>query len=549
MPISTDRPNKTESYLSQPFSLESHLTALGFKSIPMVQYGLTPAGHVEQAILNHEGMLSNDGALVVHTGCHTGRSPNDKYILQADGTTDIWCGKINQPMLSHTYRYLYDSMLEHLGQHPLYIDDVSVGQDPLYRLGIRMISSQAWYGLFCQNLLIPVSNGKSERFTPEVTILHAPDIIIQPEKAGTRSSTFIVLNLNERVILIGGTAYAGEVKKSVFSLMNYLMPKQKVFPMHCSANVGTKGDVALFFGLSGTGKTTLSSSPDRQLIGDDEHGWSEQGVFNFEGGCYAKTIRLSPKYEPLIWQAIHRFGALIENVVIDPLTREIDFNSDEITENTRAAYPLHFIENHYQKETAGHPTNVFFLTADASGVLPPIARLSPDQALYYFLAGYTSKLAGTEVNLGSQPQATFSTCFAAPFLPLHPMVYAAMLGERIHQHQTHIWLVNTGWSGGMFGTGKRMHLPNTRAMIKAALDGNLDSIPFRREAFFNLEIPEQCPGVPKELLDPQATWQDSAAYAAQARLLSEQFIKTMEQYRHKVPPEVISSGPGAAGSS
>jgi phosphoenolpyruvate carboxykinase (ATP) len=406
-----------------------------------------------------------------------------------------------------------------------------------------LISTQAWYGLFARNLFIPTLDSQVAGFKPDVTILHAPEIDIDSKAAGIHSSTFIVLNLIERMILIGNTAYAGEVKKSVFSLMNYLMPKEQVFPMHCSANVGIQGDVALFFGLSGTGKTTLSSSPDRQLIGDDEHGWSSEGIFNFEGGCYAKTIKLSAEFEPLIWSAVHRFGALIENVVIDPDTRAIDFNSDKITENTRAAYPLSYIDNYFPGQTADHPKNVFFLTADASGVLPPIARLSPDQAMYYFLAGYTSKLAGTETNLGSQPQATFSSCFAAPFLPLHPMVYAGMLGERIHQHKTDIWLVNTGWSGGMYGVGKRMHLPYTRAMIKAALEGEITRGSFNREPFFNLEIPAECTGVPKELLDPQQTWQDRAAYATQATNLITQFVETMEQYRDQVPDAVMDSGP------
>jgi len=529
--------------------LESQLTNLGFKSIPVFYYGLTPGGHVEHAILNHEGMLSNAGALTVRTGQHTGRSPKDKYIVQTEGTEDIWWGKINQSMTPESYHYLYAAMLEHLGGQAIYIDDVSVGKDPGHRLGVRMISTQAWYGLFCQDLLIPAVDERGARFNPAVTILHAPNITIQPEKAGTHSSTFIVLNFKDLVILIGGTAYAGEIKKSIFSLMNFLMPKEQVLPMHCSANIGVAGDVALFFGLSGTGKTTLSSSSDRKLIGDDEHGWSKEGIFNFEGGCYAKTIRLSPEYEPLIWSAVHRFGALIENVVIDPKTRAIDFCSEEITENTRAAYPLHFIDNHYQPDTASHPTNVFYLSADASGVLPPIARLTQEQAIYYFLAGYTSKLAGTEINLGAQPQATFSTCFAAPFLPLHPMVYAAMLGERIQQHHTRIWLVNTGWSGGVYGIGKRIHLPYTRAMIKAALEGALDAVPFTREAFFSLEIPAECPGVPNELLNPQATWQDKTAYASQARQLIDKFIETMEPYRDKVPSEVFSSGPGAARSS
>jgi phosphoenolpyruvate carboxykinase (ATP) len=531
--------------LSTTTNLESHLSVLGFKSLPSFHYRLSPASHAEHAICNHEGLFSIDGALIVKTGRHTGRSPNDKYIVQTDGTEDIWWGKVNQPMSPEAYQCLYKEIIDHLGKKSVYIDDVSVGQDPHYRQGVRMISSQAWYGLFCQNLFIPGNEHQSEKFTPDITILHAPDLRIQSEKAGTNSPTFIILNIIKRIILIGGTAYAGEVKKSVFSLMNYLMPKERVFPMHCSANVGIKGDVALFFGLSGTGKTTLSSSPDRQLIGDDEHGWSEQGVFNFEGGCYAKTIRLSPEYEPMIWRAVNRFGSLIENVVIDLQTRVVDFNSEEITENTRAAYPLNFIDNYYKENTAGHPANIFFLTADASGVLPPIARLSLEQAMYYFLAGYTSKLAGTEVNLGSQPQATFSTCFAAPFLPLHPMVYADMLGERIVKHHTKIWLVNTGWSGGMYGTGKRMHLPYTRAMIKAALDGRLDNVPYKRESIFNLEIPQECFGVPKELLDPQATWQDPSTYALQAKILTEKFIETMTQYRDKVPAEVLSSGPGS----
>ncbi len=414
-----------------------------------------------------------------------------------------------------------------------------------HRLGVRFIGSQAWYGLFCHNLFIPVPESQLASFIPEVTILHAPEIVVEPEKAGIHSGTFIVLDLTDKMILIGGTAYAGEVKKSVFSLMNYLMPRVDVFPMHCSANVGAKGDVALFFGLSGTGKTTLSSTPDRQLVGDDEHGWSDRGIFNFEGGCYAKTIRLKPDLEPLIWQAVHRFGSLIENVVIDSITREIDFESEQITENTRAAYPLTFIDNHFTKSVADHPENIFFLTADAFGVLPPIARLSTEQAMYYFLAGYTSKLAGTEVNLGTQPQTTFSSCFAAPFLPLHPIVYATMLGDRIKMHHTRIWLINTGWSGGMYGVGKRIHLPYTRAMIKAALSGHLSEVNFHHEPFFNLEIPSKCPEVPDEILDPQFTWKNKSDYTQQAGILRSKFIETMEQYRDRITPEILNAGPAS----
>jgi phosphoenolpyruvate carboxykinase (ATP) len=528
-------------------NLESQINTLGISTTNKIYHGLTSAAHAEHAVRNGEGIFSNDGALVVKTGLHTGRAPNDKYIVRNEILTDINWGKINQPLSPEAYQVLLKAMIDHLAAHDLYVDDVSVGQDKTHRMTIRVISTHTWYGLFCRNLFIPTPSDQTSFFKPGVTILHAPEINIKPEIAGIHSPTFIVLNLTERMILIGNTAYAGEVKKSIFSLMNYLMPKEQVFPMHCSANVGQKGDVALFFGLSGTGKTTLSSSPDRQLIGDDEHGWSNEGVFNFEGGCYAKTIRLSAEFEPLIWSAVHRFGALIENVVIDPDTRVIDFNSEKITENTRAAYPLSFIDNCFTGQTAGHPKNVFFLTADASGVLPPIASLSADQAMYYFLAGYTSKLAGTEVNLGSQPQATFSSCFAAPFLPLHPMVYAGLLGERIRQHQTDIWLINTGWSGGSFGVGKRMHLPYTRAMIKAALEGVLSRGTFKREPFFNLEIPAECPDVPNELLDPQLSWQDQTAYKQQASKLIAQFMETMEQYRDQVPAAVMQAGPAATG--
>jgi phosphoenolpyruvate carboxykinase (ATP) len=525
-------------------TIGAYLSSLGFGKTPELHHNMLPTQHTETAILRGEGILSDHGALIVNTGKHTGRSPNDKFIVQQDEPDRIWWGKFNQPITNDGYQYLYQALIDHLSNNEVFIDDVHVGQDTTYRQAVRVISTQAWSGLFCRNLFIP-SDEKRAIFKPDVTILHAPEIVVNLDKAGLHSSTFIVVNLSEKIILIGATAYAGEIKKSVFSLMNYLMPEAGVLPMHCSANIGKGGDVALFFGLSGTGKTTLSSMSDRQLIGDDEHGWSKEGIFNFEGGCYAKTIRLSEELEPLIWSAVNRFGTLIENVVIDPLTRIMDFNSDKITENTRAAYPLHYIQNHYKNEVAGHPQNIFFLTADASGVLPPIAKLSPEQAMYYFLAGYTSKLAGTEINLGSQPKATFSACFAAPFLPLHPMVYAGMLGDRIKQHQTNIWLVNTGWSGGMYGIGKRIHLPHTRAMIKAALDGKLGQSPFKLDPFFNVEIPASCQGVPDELLNPQSTWKDQATYTQQARLLISKFNDTMEQYRDQLPAGIIQTGPAS----
>lgn len=523
--------------------LDSDLLSSGFGNAQKYHKNLCSSELIEYAIKNKEGLFSADGALVVKTGQHTGRSPGDKYIVKSGKTDDIWWGKINQPILEEGYQYLKNRILDHLKTKEVFIQDVYVGKDPSYRLSIRLISSQAWYGLFCNDLFIQVPKSQISIFKPDVTILHASEILVDPDKAGIQSSTFIVLDLIGNNILIGGTAYAGEVKKSVFSIMNYLMPRADVFPMHCSANIGLRGDVALFFGLSGTGKTTLSSTPDRQLIGDDEHGWSDSGIFNFEGGCYAKTIRLRADLEPLIWQAVHRFGALIENVVIDPKTREIDFESDKITENTRAAYPLAFINNHYERQVAGHPQNIFFLTADASGVLPPISRLTGDQAMYYFLAGYTSKLAGTEVNLGAEPQATFSSCFAAPFLPLHPMVYATMLRQRMDQHKTTIWLVNTGWSGGAYGIGKRIPLPYTRSLIGAALEGELSKSNFKHEPFFNLEIPMHCSGVPDELLDPQMIWENKSAYERQAVKLIYKFNESMEQYRDQIPEKVINSGP------
>ncbi|MBN2678551.1 MAG: phosphoenolpyruvate carboxykinase (ATP) [Anaerolineaceae bacterium] len=523
-------------------TIDSYLNSLGINNTSGYHYGLCSTQHAETALRRGEGILSNHGALIINTGEHTGRSPNDKYIVQHDKLDNIWWGKINQPLSPESYHYLYQSLIQQLNNNDCFIDDVQIGQDPNHRLNVRMISTHAWSGLFCRNLFIPIAD-ENPSLHPDVTILHAPDFFIDKNQTNLHSSTFIVLNLIDNVILIGGSAYAGEIKKSVFSLMNYLMPKAGVLPMHCSANVSKEGDVALFFGLSGTGKTTLSSTPDRQLIGDDEHGWSDTGIFNFEGGCYAKTIRLSQDLEPMIWRAVHRFGTLMENVVVNPTTRIVDFNSAEITENTRAAYPLHYIDNYFQNTVAGHPSNIFFLTADASGVLPPISRLSPDQAMYYFLAGYTSKLAGTEVDLGSQPQATFSTCFAAPFLPLHPMVYASLLGERIRQHRSNIWLVNTGWSGGMYGIGKRMHLPHTRAMIKAALDGKLSKVDYKRNPLFNLEIPTTCPGVPDALLDAKSTWQDQSSYSKQALILINKFNETMEQYRDQVTKNVIQAGP------
>jgi len=500
---------------------------------------------VEEVIARHEGELSPDGAVMVNTGEHTGRSPNDKYVAQykLDSESIIWWGKVNQPIHSSKVERLHAKMLAYLQERDVFVQDLRAGAHPDYHLPIRVISTKAWASLFSLNLFIRPEMNVRLGQVPEYTILHCPDFKANPSEDGTQSSTFIILDFQKKLVLIGGSGYAGEIKKSVFSLINFILPQKGVLSMHCSANVGQKGDVALFFGLSGTGKTTLSSDPERFLIGDDEHGWSDTSVFNIEGGCYAKTIRLSEKYEPIIWSATHHFGSVLENVVYDESTRVIDFNSDARTENTRGAYPLTYVPGHVESGYAGHPQNIFFLTADAFGVLPPLAKLTPEQAMYYFLSGYTSKLAGTERGLGAEPQATFSTCFGAPFLPLHPGVYAELLGQKIAKHQAHVWLVNTGWTGGGYGTGSRIHLPYTRAMIRAALTGALDKVKFSQDLYFGLWVPDACADVPSEILLPLNTWSDKSAYEKAATALIDRFVKNFEQYAKDIPAAVTQAGP------
>jgi phosphoenolpyruvate carboxykinase (ATP) len=438
---------------------------------------------------------------------------------------------------------IYQKMKAYLQGRDVFVQDMQVGAHPSVQTPVRIISEKAWASLFAYNLFRRLSRKEIGSFVPEYTVIHCPDFFASPGEDGTNSNTVIAFDVTQKLVLIGGTSYAGEIKKSVFSVMNYLLPHRDILSMHCSANVGKRGDVALFFGLSGTGKTTLSSDPDRRLIGDDEHGWTNEGVFNVEGGCYAKTIRLSPKLEPLIWSAVNRFSAVLENVVFDPDTHRPDFDDDTLTENTRAAYPLDFIPNHVAEGYAGHPENIFFLTADAFGVIPPLARLTPDQAMYYFLSGYTSKLAGTEKGLGSEPQATFSACFGAPFLPLHPHVYADMLGEKITNYQVKVWLINTGWTGGPYGVGTRIMLPYTRSMVRAALSHNLDDVEFRQDDFFGLWIPRSCTGVTSDILNPINTWTDPEAYRRQAYALIERFEKTFMQFADSVPASVIEAGP------
>ncbi len=522
------------------YGLEHH----GIRNINIAWWNLGTPQLLEQAVQRREGSFASDGSFVVRTGQFTGRSPRDKFVVR-DEITDatIQWGAVNQPISEAHFDRLHSRMLAFWQGHDVYVQDCFVGADPEYRLPLRVVSQLAWHNLFARQLFIRPDPGEIDGHEPEFTVLFAPDFQADPAEDGTNSETCIVLNFNRRVVLICGTSYAGEMKKSAFTIMNYLLPVRGVFPMHCSANVGEAGDVALFFGLSGTGKTTLSADPRRRLIGDDEHGWSDNGVFNFEGGCYAKCIRLSRENEPQIWNAI-RFGTVLENVAMDSETRSLDFDSEEVTENTRAAYPLEFIDNALIPSVAGHPSNVIFLTADAFGVLPPISKLAPEQAMYHFLSGYTAKVAGTERGLGKEPQATFSACFGAPFLPRPAATYASLLGEKLRRHQAQCWLVNTGWVGGPFGVGHRMKLPYTRAMLNAALSGALKDVPVEVHPVFKVAVPKSCLGVPPGFLDARGMWADKAAYDKAARDLSARFNKNFEKFAD-VKSEITGAAPGA----
>jgi phosphoenolpyruvate carboxykinase (ATP) len=522
------------------------LEDLGIHNLRNMYWNLNKAELVEKIITNQEGVLSKSGAVLVNTGHHTGRSPEDKFIVNGSSLDpEIWWGKVNKPFSPSAFDRLFGKLKAYMQQKDFYITHLSAGALPDYQIPLRIVTENAWHNLFSRDLFIRKPALNSDNKQPEFTIISCPGFLANPTEDETRSSTFIILNLERKLVLIGGTSYAGEIKKSVFTLMNFLLPRRGVLSMHCSANIGINADVALFFGLSGTGKTTLSSDPDRKLIGDDEHGWSPEGIFNFEGGCYAKTIRLRKDWEPLIWEATHRFGSVLENVVYDPSSREIDFDDERITENTRAAYPIEFIPNHVPAGYGGHPRNIFFLTADAFGVMPPIALLTPDQAMYYFLSGYTSKLAGTEKGLGKEPQATFSACFGAPFLPLPPSKYAELLGKYIAEHKTQVWLINTGWTGGPYGIGSRIKLPFTRAMIRSALDSSLNASAMRKDPHFGLAIPTHCPGVPDEILDPGSTWSNINDYQIQANKLIERFRDNFSQNNYKVSSSVIAAGPGS----
>jgi phosphoenolpyruvate carboxykinase (ATP) len=515
----------------------------GITAAHQVHWNLTPAVLYEHALRRDEGVIAAEGPLVCRTGQHTGRSPNDKFIVKdAESDQHVHWGKVNRPMSPEHFAALRADVVAHLGQRELFVQDLHAGADPAYRLPVRMISEYAWHSLFVRNLFIVPTEGERRTHTPEFTVMCAPTFQAAPARHGSRSDVVIAVNMAAREVIIAGTSYAGENKKSISSVLNYVLPLKGVLPMHCSANIGAAGDTALFFGLSGTGKTTLSSDPDRGLIGDDEHGWSDRGVFNFEGGCYAKTIRLSAEAEPQIYRTTRRFGTVLENVVIDPVTRELDLDAATFTENTRAAYTIEFIDNAVPGGQGGHPANIVMLTADAFGVLPPIARLSPEGAMYHFLSGYTAKVAGTEKGV-TEPSATFSTCFGAPFLPLNPNVYATMLGQRIAAHNARVWLVNTGWTGGAHGVGSRMKIAYTRAMIRAALSGALDGADYVRHPVFNVEVPTSCPHVPAAVLDPRGTWSDSAAYDAQAAKLAGMFVENFKTFAGDVDAAVVAAGP------
>ncbi len=522
-------------------------------SIGLSKQGLDPSGEVhwnlvapelmKAAARRDEGEFAAMGPFVAVTTPHTGRSPNDKFVVRDPGSeNDVDWGKVNQPFSTDSYAKLLADVREYLdGRDELFVQDLYCGADPAYRLSVRYVSPNAWHMAFVRNMFIRPGLAELAGFDPNFTVLHAPEFQADPERHGTRTGTFIVLNIVERTILIGGTRYAGELKKSMFTVMNYLLPKQGVLSMHCSANIGEEGDTALFFGLSGTGKTTLSADPRRALIGDDEHGWSDNGVFNFEGGCYAKVINLSAESEPDIFRTTQMFGTILENVKLDPATRQVLFSDQSITENTRASYPLSYIPNSVADGRGGHPRNVVFLTADAFGVLPPIARLTPEQAMYYFLSGYTAKVAGTERGV-TEPQATFSACFGAVFLVWHPTTYAAMFGDLLKRHGSSVWLVNTGWSGGAYGTGKRMKLAYTRSMIHAALSGALEGADLRADPVFGLAVPTAIHGVPSEVLDPRGTWADSAAYDEQAKKLAGMFRDNFAKFPD-ADPGIRNAGP------
>ncbi|MEX0846069.1 MAG: phosphoenolpyruvate carboxykinase [Balneolaceae bacterium] len=521
------------------------LEYLGLEKNKNVFWNLSPAQLYEQAIIRNEAILTKDHALRVLTGKFTGRSPQDKFIVdQPSIHDDIDWGDVNQPISEEVFENLYQKTIDYLKDKDLFVKDLFCGADQQNRLNVRVVSEAAYHALFAHNMFIRPSADELKNHKPEFTVLAAPNLKADPDKDGTRSSTFILCNFDKKIILIGGTLYSGEVKKGIFSVMNYLLPKKGIMAMHCSANHDKNGKTTVFFGLSGTGKTTLSADPDKTLIGDDEHGWSDEGTFNFEGGCYAKTINLSEENEPLIYATTKMPGTILENVVLDE-NRNPDFDDVSLTQNTRCSYPLDFIPNASETGTGNHPDNIIFLTCDAFGVLPPISKLTPPQAMYHFISGYTAKVAGTERGV-SEPEATFSACFGAPFMPLHPTVYAELLAEKIREHNSNVWLVNTGWTGGEYGEGHRMKLSHTRKMLSEAVAGNLDNVEYETDSVFGFQVPTKVDGVPSEVLIPHNNWKDKIAYEAKAKKLAEMFIENFRQFEDEASKKLIAAAPKVA---
>ena len=521
------------------------LENIGLLNLRKVYWNLTTEALYEEIIFRGEAQITQSGPIVVNTGKHTARAANDKFVVREATTEDnIWWGQYNRPYSPQKFDELYSRLQGFLQGRDLFIQDCFGGADYDYRLPVRIITEYAWHSFFARNMFIkPKTNEEYRRHVPEFTVIAVPSFKAFPQIDGTPTNTFIVINFDQRLCIIGNTGYGGEIKKSVFTLLNYLLPLQGIMTMHCSANVGKNGDAALFFGLSGTGKTTLSADPNRGLVGDDEHGWSDAGIFNFEDGCYAKVIGLSPTAEPEIYACTRRFGTILENVVFDPVTRLIDLDDDTLTENTRASYPLDYITNAIPEKTSGHPKNIIFLTCDASGVMPPIARLTPDQALYHFISGYTAKVGGTEIGLGEEPEITFSACFGAPFMVHPPSFYADLLKRKILRYGVDCWLVNTGWVGGPYGIGKRISIRYTRDLLNAALNGELKAVEYYTDPVFGFEVPKHCPGIPDNVLYPASAWSSEEAYMKRYRSLAARFIDNFQKFADDCPPETVNSGP------
>lgn len=529
------------SVLKSDYGLENH----GLSNLRMAYWNLPTEALYEEIAFRREARITQMGPIVANTGKHTARSANDKFVVKESSTEDkIWWGQYNRPFNPEKFNDLFNRIQGFLQGRDVFVQDCYAGADPNYRMPIRIICEHAWHAVFVRNMFIlPKTNEEYRRHIPEYTVMAIPSFKGMPQIDGTNANTFIVLNFAQKLCLIGNTAYAGEIKKSIFTILNYVLPLDGVMSMHASANVGKEGDSAILFGLSGTGKTTLSADPKRGLIGDDEHGWSDEGVFNIEGGCYAKVIRLSATAEPQIYATTKMFGTILENVVYDPVTRHIDLDDASITENTRASYPLEYISNAIPGKMAGHPKSIILLTCDASGVMPPISRLTPDQAMYQFISGYTSKIAGTEVGLGKEPEMTFSTCFGAPFMVHHPSFYADLLKRKIMKHGSHCWLVNTGWIGGAYGTGKRISIGYTRRLLEAALTGELLKSEFVTDPVFGFSVPKSCEGVPSNILDPSASWPSKDVYMQKYKQLASRFVENFKKFESGCPPEVIKAGP------